>query len=270
MNVILRISLAVSFLIFGFNRSRPVAADVVVPREYTAGHADIAVVYEGGELGLQWSFGVNAILDGKTLTEPLTLGSREAYARAADESIISWESLPDRFEFTGLTPGQPGSLWVLPQGTQPPGLPHLGLNWLQYTEPSDWDGGFEWALTAAKMPAGGEFSLWQTGVQGDTVLASTADGIDHGDRFVTGSHDHANWGFTKEGVYDIEFEVSGTHGTDGFRTGSASFLFAVGSATAIPEAGTVTLLALGSLGLIVGGWHQRRRRSVTKGEAVAA
>ena len=279
MNVILRISLAVSFLIFGFNRCRPVAADVVVPVEpieYTAGHADIAVVYEGGQLGLQWSFGGDAILDGVQTGQNVTMGSRAAYVRAADDGFPTtrsdFESFPAGFGFTGLTPGEPGSIWILPQGNTA-GLPFLGLNTEDFLVPSDWSGGIEWAMTAAKMPAGGDFSVWQTdGFGAPMVMLATADGIDENDRFTMGlgGHDHANWGFTKEGVYDITFEVSGNHVSDGLQTGSASFLFVVGSATAVPEAGTVTLLALGSLGLIVGGWHQRRRRSVAKGEAVAA
>ena len=276
MNALLRVYLGVTLLYSGLCLSRQATADVVVPtqpREYSAGHADLGVVYEGGNLGIRWFFGQDAVLDGKETQANLELDSREAFVRVGpDEFVRQEQTLGPTWSFTGLTPDVPGYLSVLPANIpkgQEGAVPHLGFS-TGGLFAADWKNGqIEWAMTAAKMPPGGEFSMWVTS---SDVRFATSDGINDGDRFSfsVGGHDHFNLGFTETGVYDITLTVSGEHADDGLQTGSASFLFVVGDATAVPEAGTVTLLALGSLGLIVGGWHQRRRRSVTKGEAVAA
>jgi surface-anchored protein len=56
----------------------------------------------------------------------------------------------------------------------------------------------------------GAFSVWQTGVSGTTVWMASSDGIDPTDSFYlpAGGHIHVNWGFTKPGLYEIEFEAS--------------------------------------------------------------
>jgi surface-anchored protein len=62
-------------------------------------------------------------------------------------------------------------------------------------------------------------------------------------------HAHFGWGFTEEGTYDLTFEISGTHGVDGFKSATATYSFSV-----IPEPSSALLGAIGALGLL------RRRR----------
>ena len=233
--------------------------------EYSSGHADIGVAYEDGELHPHWHFGSNAVLDGNVSGSDMEFEPGEAYVRVPDTARIDYASAPNGLEFTGLTPGEEGSIWFLPENPTP-GLPRPGLAAEEGFNSPDWEGDITWALTSASRPDGGQVSLWKPDALGGppNVFFASADGLDSNDEFSfgIGTHDHFAWGFTEEGVYDLTLSVSGTHLTDGFRTSSGTFKFVVGP-SAVPEAGTATLLALGSLGLVVGGLHQRRRRGTS-------
>ncbi|MGL4399926.1 MAG: TIGR03769 domain-containing protein, partial [Luteolibacter sp.] len=86
----------------------------------------------------------------------------------------------------------------------------------------------------------GEFRLWQDdGFGGVIDYLNTLNSVTSFS-LAPGSHTHYNWGFTELGVYNLEFEISGTHVVDGAQSASAIFTYAV------PEPSSV-LLGLGGL-----------------------
>jgi surface-anchored protein len=217
----------------------PLVAEMV---EYTAGHADIGLVLEGPEqLFLHYHFGVgSAILDGLPATAlNEELAPSEAYVRVSDATIV----FPGAVDFLGTASGDP--IWVLPQGNTP-GVPFFGfataeLNPMQFTS-----AGFR--LSGMSGPAGGNFALFQQPSFGPpNVFMRTNDGINPLVDFLpstVGGHDHYNFAFTKVGIYDLEIEGFATTGAGMTLTDSGSFRFLVGSATAIPEPGSLALLAV--------------------------
>jgi surface-anchored protein len=214
---------------------------------YTAGHGDIGVGYEGGELHPHWHFHSNAVIDGVVLG-----GDAEFEPGEITAAVTSTATAPNDPTFnsgTGVLPG--GTIWFLPQGNTP-GVPFLGIATEELT-PADWNGNITFALTGVTSPSGsGHFSLWQGGVS-DTFFMSTNDPANtvNGNntlQLAPGTHDHYNYGFSEEGIWTIELTVSGDHVTDGFQTKTESFAFQV------PEPSTALLGLLGGLGLL------RRRR----------
>jgi surface-anchored protein len=126
------------------------------------------------------------------------------------------------------------------------GVPFVGIG-LEELAVSDWVGGTV-TLSLASFSGPGEFLLWQDdGFGGEIIFLDTANNITSF-TLTAGSHTHYNWGFTNEGVFDLEFGISGTHVDDGFQSGSATYTIA------IPEPSAALLGALGALGLL------RRRR----------
>jgi surface-anchored protein len=104
------------------------------------------------------------------------------------------------------------------------------------------------------ITAGGQFSLWQGSVTPNFFM-STFDGISGADSYTFADltaedHAHFNWAFTEEGIYDLTFEISGTHAGDGFKSATATYTFSV-----IPEPSSALLGAFGALALL------RRRRN---------
>ncbi len=124
------------------------------------------------------------------------------------------------YSFIGGTPGQ--QIWVLPQ-QQNPNLLYAGSESLAITPgtfaayiPNDprvpQSVAFPWLkvqVTAVHGP--GQFSMWQDGNPDPTVWVSTADGLDSSDAIYipVDGHIHYDWGFTKPGLYEIDFQVSG-------------------------------------------------------------
>ncbi|MEO8132033.1 MAG: choice-of-anchor M domain-containing protein, partial [Bryobacteraceae bacterium] len=108
-------------------------------------------------------------------------------------------------------------LWVLP-ASQDPTLLYLGLS----AEPPNaagtrpgvpsgvFNGNLTFRLKAVDGP--GQFLLWQTPSPGVyDIQMNSADGITAADAHtqIIGSHEHFNWGFTTNGVYNITFQLSG-------------------------------------------------------------
>jgi surface-anchored protein len=161
----------------------------------------------------------------------------------------------------GFTPS-----WSLPKSNSGPGgaaalnAPFLGIG-SEELDPGDWTGDLSLTLTGMSGP--GVFSLWQDGFS-PTFFMSTFDGVSGADTisFTAGGHDHFNYGFTQPGLYEVTFEVAGTHSVDGFKTGSATYSFHVVGGY-VPEPGSFGLLALGALVL-------RRLRGFTGGSDATA
>jgi surface-anchored protein len=126
------------------------------------------------------------------------------------------------------------------------GVPFVGIG-LEELESTDWVNGIV-SLTLLNITGPGQFRLWQT-----DAFDNVTDFINTETNTLTfdlaaGSHSHYNWGFTELGVYELEFQISGTHIVDQFQSGAATFTYAV------PEPSTA-LLAFGGLTLAI-----RRRR----------
>jgi surface-anchored protein len=75
-------------------------------------------------------------------------------------------------------------------------------------------------------------------------------------------HSHANWGFTAEGVYDVQMQISGTlaDGTTYVSSDVETFTFLVGSST-VPEPGAIALLASGVVGVLLSSRLRRRKKT---------
>jgi surface-anchored protein len=83
-------------------------------------------------------------------------------------------------------------------------------------------------------------------------------------------HSHANWGFTTEGVYAVEMQISGDvmEYKEGVSTGPTTvysdvetFTFLVGSST-VPEPGAIAMLSSAAVGLALSFWNRRRNTAM--------
>lgn len=217
---------------------------------YTADHGDLGIAYEGGALEPHYHLGPAAIVDGSPVGN-----APDGMEFEPDELItfVAGPSVPRpggaQWNFLGSPSGDP--IWFLTQA-EDPGKPFFGIASEELT-PGDWTV-LSLSLTAMNGPAGGHFSLYQTDGFGSPVVQfATSDGISGADSYnlIIGGHAHHNWAFTEPGIYELEFTVSGTHATDGFKTASATYTFGV---TKVPEPGTT------ALGLLAAGALLRRRR----------
>ncbi len=231
-------------------------AEVLV---YTSGHADIGLGYADGDLELHWHFSDEAVVGGQTIGGgEKEFGPDEIAARVPSHRERT-RPAGSQWDFTGTTAG--GKLWVLPIA-EDPSAPFLGWATDELT-PSDWQS-ITWSMTDWSIPTGGAFSLWDLdefgGPQARFSTANPASTMaDNTFPAILGSHQHFAWGFTAEGVYDIELTAFGTHTVDGFKSDTATFRFLVGDFTAVPEPSSLTLLGVG-LTCMVGGLRSRRNR----------
>jgi surface-anchored protein len=235
-------------------------ADIILK----SGHVDIAVIYESNSLA--WRF--NA--DGSSSESGGNL-----------EGLISPNAMsvrvPNIVNINNAAPGSnnnvtgysgSGPFYWLPSGGSVDGAPFLGWALDVGGQPgeinlSNWNSNILVQLTAATMPAGGQFSLW--GGNAANIYASTFNSTlsNQGplpNSFSLSSHTHFNWGFTKEGVYDLTFNASGVHRTDGAKSTSSTFRFLVGDSTAVPEPNSMALLMCG---LGCGFFARRYLRKIT-------
>lgn len=118
-------------------------------------------------------------------------------------------------------------------------VPFVGLG-LEELTLSEWVGGTV-SLTLLSITGPGQFRLWQDDGFGGAIDYIDTDNSLLAFNLAPGSHTHYNWGFTELGVYDLEFQISGTHVSDGPQSGAATFTYAV------PEPSSALLVLGGAL-----------------------
>jgi surface-anchored protein len=164
------------------------------------------------------------------------------------------------FDFLGASGT---SLWILPASeieSDNRGVIFAGVG-TEEIDPIDWGAGTPITITllsVVRAPAGGNFFLWSedefgnpTQVMNSTNLA-TYDSLTQ----AIGLHEHYNWGFTAEGIYEIEFQATGTPENGSPLSATQTYTFST-----VPEPSTYALLGLGAGALALMRWRKRRRQS---------
>lgn len=126
------------------------------------------------------------------------------------------------------------AVWTLPQFNEP-SLPSLGFG-SQGTAGSLSSGSVRLRLATFTGP--GHFALHASGVFGDTqIFMATRDGLDASDALTLafpGGHEHANWSFTRPGLYELGFMAEGTQAANGQPTSSLVTVFRFHVAEIVP------------------------------------
>lgn len=228
---------------------------------YTAGHGDIGVGYENGNLFLHYHFASNAVINGSPLGTDVEIDPGDATTvvpaswRAGSQSSPFSRPAGSEWDFLGNSAGQ--SVWFLPQSGVA-GLPFLGIA-TEELDPSDWSGPITWSVTGLTYTGegNGQFSIWQQGLGGPSVFAASSNGLPDSWTQGAGLHDHYFYGFTALGTYDVTFRVSGTHVTDGAKADTGTFRFQVGP-NVVPEPASVLMLTVGVGAVALVGVRRRR------------
>lgn len=226
---------------------------------YTSGHGDVRMSYDTStsSLYLHYQLDYNSVVGGAPVGT--FAGGPVSFA---PDSIITYVPNPSiarpagsQYDFLGNNAGDP--VWLIPQ-VQDSAKPWLGFS-SEDLSAANWVGGLQFSLIDAVTPAGGYFSLWNTGIFGaPSVFLDTADGIGADDVFnyALNTHAHYNWGFTQPGIYELTFKVVGNNVTDGLKEATATYTFAVG---AVPEPSSAALILAGG-GLLLAGYRRRRSK----------
>lgn len=126
------------------------------------------------------------------------------------------------FSFLG-SPGDP--LWLLPQ-FQDPDLPWPGWS-TETLGAAQVEGPVTWRLQGVRGP--GEFALWTGDGFGDPdVIFNSRDGLPDATEIPLGTHAHANWGFSRAGLYCLDLRMSATTSFDRAVSREETLAFAVG------------------------------------------
>lgn len=129
------------------------------------------------------------------------------------------------------------------------GVPYVGVGLEELTQ-SDWgtNGNGDIAVIFSGVnysgPGTGNFVFW-TSSPSEILHFDSSDGAGDVLNTTAGTHVHYNWGFSDPGTYEITFGIQGTHVTDGFQTGGATYTFEV-----VPEPSSALLVGIGSLALL--------------------
>jgi surface-anchored protein len=229
---------------------------------YTDGHCDLCADYDAAEQSLELHYHFHEIGPGYDEDGNVLVGEIQPSALLTRVPDIAKTTIPSGYSFLGAAVG--ADVWILPQ-TQVAGVPFLGFG-TEELDDDDWSTGITYTLISATGP--GEMSMWMTNPFGSSIVYwATSNGIDDGEGHYTDvytssipAHSHANWAFTAEGVYEIQMQISGVlaDGTTLVESEIMTFTFLVGNATAVPEPGTVAILASGALCLALRTWRRRR------------
>ena len=227
--------------------------------EWTSGHGDIGIEYDAaaGEFELHYHLEGGTV--GGVSRPDEEFEPDELTVRVPDVAGQNFDSVPNGFEFIGITPdGDSGTsdFWSLPS-TDQGDRPYIGFATEEGFSGSDFT---DIVLSLTGFSGPGEFAMWVSGINGPTALFATSDGVSAADAFSIpeGTHNHYDMGFTALGDYAIELTATGTLAGGGTVTDTATFNFAVGDPAAVPEPGSMALIGLAACGLA--GRTVRRRR----------
>ena len=138
----------------GVGMSAIVPAIAAPAVEYSAGHADIGVEYEGGLLVLHYHFGDSAVLNGVVQGVESEYAPHEAYTRVPDAQKTA-RPAGAPWDFLGTPEG--ADLWLLPQH-HVADVAHLGVA-AEELDGADWIGSITSTITDVVGPAGSPFSM---------------------------------------------------------------------------------------------------------------
>ena len=180
----------------------PSAGDA--PVYYLAGHGDLDIGVEDGQLDLHVHVHAGGIIDGNALAEDTPFDPDKAIIVGTPGAKVL-RPAGSMWNPTGADVNQP--LWILPQAAQE-GLPMFGLA-TEDIDPGIFVGETV-TLSLRHIKGPGAFSLWENDAFGQQqFIFSTHDGL-LSTVLPVGLHAHNNWGFTKPGTYTLIFEVTGT------------------------------------------------------------
>ena len=210
---------------------------------WTAGHGDLGIGYVDEEspgnfeLEPHWHLGEG--------NESVTLDGVSAPLGAEGEEYEADEIIPQ----TNLLQSIGGTSYYVFPATESPTVPFIGFG-TEELNPADWTGSLTLSLTGASGP--GDFILFhQDPIGGLATLMDSSDGFSTIDNILLApdSHTHYTWAFSQTGSYDLTFEVTGDHVSDGFQSASATY-----SVSVVPEPSTAgILLGAAALALTVAG-----------------
>ncbi|MFG0255382.1 MAG: FG-GAP-like repeat-containing protein, partial [Rhodopirellula sp. JB053] len=177
---------------------------------FTQGHGDIGVGYSDG----QWDMHayVDDLYTEFAPDEVLIVGGPDSKVTAPSDTA---------YDFLGAEAGS--EIYVLPQSNVPATIPDLGIgagginsdamaSYFNDDPRVDSTGSWvELQVVDVRLPEGGQFSLYSSGVEEPNVWVASSDGIDDQDAVFAfaNSHGHYNWAFTKPGIYEIDLFASG-------------------------------------------------------------
>lgn len=127
--------------------------------------------------------------------------------------------------------GDAGDIWLLPR-EDTSGLIWAGWN-TEGLNLADFGGALTADLIAANTPTGGQVSVFDPGAGPGTfdIRFHSDSACDPGGTAISETHHHAAWAFTEPGTYQLTFQVSGDHATDGAVTSDPiTYTFEVGGA----------------------------------------
>ena len=243
-------------------------ASALAASVYTGGHGDLGVEYDADEepngFHVHAHIGAGGMVNGAPLDDEAEFEPADLIIQVPNTSNIGRTAgvLGGSFEaydFTGAGSNFLGTdvgddLWVLMFDSADAafyGQPFLGMAAEEGFTPSDWSGSIQFAMTGFSGP--GNFSAMSGAFsrRWDTEDGSFANDLIN---IGPGGHSHFYLAFTAPGIYEVELTVTGTHKLHGLVTGTDTFTFEV-----VPEASSLVMLAIGSVGLVSVG--RRRRRS---------
>ncbi|MEU6497269.1 TIGR03773 family transporter-associated surface protein [Streptomyces sp. NPDC046984] len=134
------------------------------------------------------------------------------------------EKVPANSAYSFL--GKAGAdFWLIPQ-VQKQGVVWAGWN-TEELDSGDLKGSIDMRLTNVSGP--GSVAIWETtGLGNAKVLYNSADGLPDTQKVNLGVHAHGNWGFSREGLYKVTFQLSGTLANGRAASDTRTYTFAVG------------------------------------------
>jgi surface-anchored protein len=225
------------------------AANVFAAGIWTAGHGDIGLAYEEGELFLHYHLHSSTV-DGALVVD-VEFDPADIIMYVPADSIS--RPAGAEWDFTGNAAGEP--LWFIDQ-TQLADRPWPGIGTEELTD-EDFVGNLSFTLASFSGP--GELSLLTFGPFGEpTLYFQTSDGLSAADAIhvPVNTHAHFAWLFTAPGIYTLDITARGDltpAAGGGTVTDAGTFTVWV----AVPEPASMLLLVGG---VLCGCYNSRRRK----------